>query len=308
MNTIVVFCSGRMRHLWTVFFAALVSFINPALAFAAIDNTAQVTATPPAGADVTDSASESVTVETPNASFLIVKSIPSISTNNGSDSAFPDGGDIVTVQYAVQNNGNVTIDASTLSITDNDPTFNGVAATNSIGAVAFSGTGDTNGDSEINPGETWIYQASYTLAQVDVDNAVQGTPNVSSVLDTASADDLNGTGATFDTGNSTQTATGTISQNAVVALTKVATRDGTTPDDGSGTPYAPGEDIIYRLSVSNNGNVTLSSLTVAETAFTGTGGSPAVVCPVTGDGTIGSLAPGATVVCTATYTVVEGDL
>src|SRR6185436_10594056 len=67
---------------------------------------------------------------------------------------------------------------------------------------------------------------------------------------------------------------------------------------------AAGEQISYSFLVTNTGNVTLAPVSVAETAFTGTGPAPTVVCP-TG---AASLAPAATVTCTATYTATQADV
>jgi uncharacterized repeat protein (TIGR01451 family) len=53
--------------------------------------------------------------------------------------------------------------------------------------------------------------------------------------------------------------------------------------------------------VTNNGNLTVTGLTVTDTAFSGTGTPPVVTCPTT------TLAPGGTTTCTGTYTVTQAD-
>ena len=300
----------RQSRLATVVAVSGIAF--PAIAFAQIDNTASVTASTPDGGTVSANSSETVNVEAVNATFTVAKSIPTISDADGADVANPDGGDTITVQYTLDNTGNVTLDASTVSFTDQNPTFNSQAAANSIGTPSFV-SGDTDGDGNIDPDETWIYQATYTLAQTDVDNAAGVADGVQSVLTTASIDATGGNGAaTFDSGNSTLTANATIVENGSVLLAKIATRDGTTEDDGSVTPYAAGESIQYLLTVTNNGNVTLSSMTVTETAFTNTSGDtltfPSITCTISSDATIASLAPGASETCTATYSILETDL
>lgn len=284
-------------------------------AYAAIDNTGSVTASTPDGGTVSDTSSESVTVATPVREFTLVKSISSISVLNGADAANPDGGDTVTYQYAFANTGNVSLDGTTVSITDPGPTFDGNAATNALSAITEIQTlgvnnGDTDGDGNVDPGETWLYQATYTLDQADVDNSAGVADGVSNTVTTVAADDTGGTPGTLDVGGSTLTAADTIPENGSVSLVKIATRDGTTEDDGSVTAYNAGEDIIYLFTVSNNGNVTLSSLTVSETAFTAPSGAaaPTITCTLSGDATIATLAPGATETCTATYTVQEADL
>jgi len=65
-----------------------------------------------------------------------------------------------------------------------------------------------------------------------------------------------------------------------------------------------GDEIAYSFRVTNTGDVTLTEIDVAETAFTGAGSRPEVVC----DEDSVTLAPGETWTCTATYAVVQADL
>ena len=283
-------------------------------AFAAITNTGSVTASTPSGGTVSDTASESVTVAAPVRSFTVAKSIASISTASGDDVSFPDGGDTVTFNYAVANTGNISITGASVSITDPGPSFIDSGSTAHAGANSLSSisyvSGDSNTNGVIEPTETWIYEATYTLDQADVDYAAGVTNGVTNTITTASATAVSGGSATFDSGASTLTAQASILENAVVSLTKVATRDGTTPDNGSVTPFDPGEPIVYLFTVSNPGNVTLSSMTVSETAFVAPSGAgaPTITCTISSNATIASLAPGESETCTATYTVQEADL
>ena len=64
--------------------------------------------------------------------------------------------------------------------------------------------------------------------------------------------------------------------------------------------------ITYSFVVTNTGNVPLSAVTVAETAFDGENPMSTITCPG-GNGTV-VLAPAAQVTCTATYTLVQADL
>lgn len=63
-----------------------------------------------------------------------------------------------------------------------------------------------------------------------------------------------------------------------------------------------GEKIGYDFTVTNTGNVTMSNLKINETEFSGSGKLSAVECPVT------VLAPGASTVCSATYTTTQADV
>ncbi|MEZ5801496.1 MAG: hypothetical protein R3D29_14820 [Nitratireductor sp.] len=304
---------GLRTTLTSILALALAAGVS-APAFAAITNTGSVTASTPSGGTVSDTASESVTVAAPVRSFTVAKSIASISTASGDDASFPDGGDTVTFNYAVANTGNISITGASVSITDPGPSFidNGSTAhagANSLSSISYV-SGDSNTNGVIEPTETWIYEATYTLDQADVDYAAGVTNGVTNTITTASATAVSGGSATFDSGASTLTAQDTISQNAAINLTKVATRDGTTPDNGSVTPFDPGETITYLFTVANQGNVTLSSMTVSETAFVAPSGAgaPTITCTISSNATIASLAPGESETCTATYTVQEADL
>ncbi|MFJ7275708.1 hypothetical protein ACIQVZ_14745, partial [Kitasatospora sp. NPDC098663] len=70
------------------------------------------------------------------------------------------------------------------------------------------------------------------------------------------------------------------------------------------TVTAAGQTVDYSFLVTNTGNVTLTDVTVNETAFSGTGTPPVITCPPGA----ASLAPGASVTCTAPYTVTQADI
>lgn len=304
-QTTTHFLKGGITH--TAITAALLTAMTGS-AWAQINNTAEVSGSSPRGTVVTDSSTETITLQTPTPTFTIAKSIASVSAGAGNDAANPDDGDIITYEYLVANTGNVSLDGTTLLINDPSPTFNGAAPTNSItGLTLISGDANTNGNIDI--GETFLYRATYTLDQIDVDNAAGISDGVTSTISAASIDSTGTFGAaTFDTANSTLTASTTIAENGSLQLVKLATRDGTNEDDGSVTPYNTGDTVIYRMTVTNNGNVTMASMTVSDTAFDGVGTISAVNCTTSGDATIATLAPGASEVCSATYVIQQGDL
>jgi uncharacterized repeat protein (TIGR01451 family) len=130
----------------------------------------------------------------------------------------------------------------------------------------------------------------------------------------------------------TCTATYTVTQADIDsgALTNTATATGTppagkapisAPDDAivdffaaasvtvlkTATPsviVSAGENVSYSFVVMNTGNVTLSDAVITETAFSGTGPVPVASCPAGA----ASLAPGASVTCTATYAATQADV
>lgn len=66
--------------------------------------------------------------------------------------------------------------------------------------------------------------------------------------------------------------------------------------------YVLDAPVTYSFLVTNTGNVDLTGVAVAETAFSGTGTPPVASCPQT------TLAPGAATTCTATYTLTQADI
>jgi hypothetical protein len=115
------------------------------------------------------------------------------------------------------------------------------------------------------------------------------------------------TQADVDTGSVTNTATGqgTFSGQPVISNTASATITATqtpalTLDKSSGSANfdAPGDTLSYSYLLTNTGNVTLvGPFTVADDRAT-------VTCPATP----AALAPGASITCTATYTVTQADI
>ncbi|MFD0635574.1 DUF7507 domain-containing protein [Catenulispora yoronensis] len=68
------------------------------------------------------------------------------------------------------------------------------------------------------------------------------------------------------------------------------------------TVTAAGQHVVYSFEVSNPGHVTITDLGVTDTAFSGTGSTPVITCPVT------TLAPGGSTTCTASYIVTQADV
>ncbi|QQS48169.1 MAG: DUF11 domain-containing protein [Acidobacteriota bacterium] len=122
------------------------------------------------------------------------------------------------------------------------------------------------------PGAMITCTASYTITQADLD--------AGSVTNTAKAS-ANG----VDSNEDSETVTAT--QTRTISLVKTAT---------PATYDSVGDTISYSYKVTNTGNVTLAGpVTVVDNKAT-------VTCPA------GSLAPGAMITCTASYTITQADL
>jgi len=261
-----------------------------------INNTATVTATPPSGGDITASDTETIILESASPEFTVTKTLDSLSVGNGDDGDAPDGGDVVTYQIAVENTGNQTLNS--LVVADPGPTFGPAndPATGIINAPVLA-SGD-DGDNLLEVGETWIYSYTYTLTQADVDAGAGD--NVYNTADVTALDPNNNT--IDEAPGSTLSVTEPLPLDPSVTFSKIATRDGTTEDDGSLTPYQEGETVTYVFEVQNTGNVTLSGITVSEDSFDGVGAMSSIT-PATA-----TIEPGATATFTATYVIQQGDI
>jgi uncharacterized repeat protein (TIGR01451 family) len=125
------------------------------------------------------------------------------------------------------------------------------------------------------PGATMTCPASYVVTQADVD--------AGSFTNTA-------TGDSNETGPDTGSETITFAQNPSLNVTKT---------ESSAGPYGVGDTITYDIDVLNTGNVTLTGVTVSDPDTT-----VGVCAPVQP----GTLAPGATMTCPASYVVTQADV
>lgn len=187
-----------------------------------------------------------------------------------------------------------------------------------IGTVTVSApdSGDTNGNGQLDPGETWIATAAYTLVQADLDSG--------SLTNTAHAEGTSGA-STIQSGEDSVT----VSFNASPSLSIAKTYSFVTDANNDGKAGA-GDVIRYSYAVTNTGNITMQAVSVFDTtngkdpAFLGGAnpGQPVAVSltsdagAATGDSTDAdnagptwdTLAPGDTITFTADYVVHQADV
>ena len=187
-------------------------------------------------------------------------------------------GDVITYTFTVTNQGNVSL--STIDVVDPLP---------GLSAVTFL-SGDANNDGMLDITETWIYTATYTVTQVDIDfgtitnqaTATGTAPDASTVTDLS--------GSSID--NDDQTIIN-ICQDAAIALIKKGEFN-----DLNGNACADvGETITYTFEVYNVGNVSLTDIMITDPLVTIIGG------PIT-------LEPGMSdlTTFTAMYTITQADI
>ncbi len=226
-----------------------------------------------AGATALSPSDTTITAEDASAT-LTVTARPSLTVVKSADPTTVIGlGAQVTYTFHVVNTGNVTL--SGIGVTDVD--FTG---TGRLSPIACS-------SAPIAPGGSVDCTATYTTTQADVD--------AGSVTNSAIAHGTPPGSSTPVDSPISPPATVTISSSAALALVKTATPQ---------TIIAAGARISYSFLVTNTGTISLSSIAITETTFTGSGAVPTVVCPAAA----ALLAPGAVVTCTATYTATEADV
>ena len=179
-------------------------------------------------------------------------------------------GQALMYTYTVTNTGNTTLRA--LAVT---PT-------------SFSGSGRAPVIScpttTLGIGAQTVCTASYTATQSDLDRG--------SVIDTVVASGTRPGGSTATSSRSTTT---TVVAVLSSALTVKASAD-------RSTVGRSGDLVRYDYTVTNTGTSTLHALAISQVSFGGTRGAPAASCPTR------TLAPSASVVCTATYEATAEDV
>jgi uncharacterized repeat protein (TIGR01451 family) len=233
-----------------------------------ITNTATAHGTPPGSQTPTNSPPDSATVTVPADPKLTVVK----SASPSSPTSFS-AGQLVTYSFLVTNTGNVTL----TDVTIDEGTFTGSGTLSAPVCPA--------GAASMIPGAQITCTATYTVTQADID--------AGSITNDATATGTPPTGPPTTSPPSTVV----IPEPPAPALTVTKTANTT-------NLVAAGQDITYSFLITNTGNVTLTNAHPTEGAFTGTGTLSAPTCPAGA----ASLAPGAQVICTATYTVTQADV
>ena len=188
-------------------------------------------------------------------------------------------GDIIHYTILVDNNGNTSLTGITVS----DPLLSNEAPT--VGIDGFN-IGDTDKDNELDPTETWTYTGSYTITQDDLD--------AGKVDNTATADST-------ETTPVNDSVSVDADQSFILAIDKSATES---------SFDAVGDIIHYTILVDNNGNTSLTGITVSDPLLSNE-------APTLGADNIhnigdidndGELDPTETWTYTGSYTITQDDL
>ncbi|WP_373396608.1 hypothetical protein V8V91_17825 [Algoriphagus halophilus] len=180
-------------------------------------------------------------------------------------------GEVITYTILATNTGNITIE--NVSVTD--PL---------VPALALTG-GDVNNNSILNVGEAWTYTGTYTVTQADID--------AGQISNTAT---LSGTPVAGTLADRTTDITIGVNQNPSWTIAKDLT------NSNPATYSTLGEVLNYDITVTNTGNVSITSLNLFDLK---------TAAPVKSSGdnaNVGVLDVGEAWIYTATYTVTQADL
>jgi uncharacterized repeat protein (TIGR01451 family) len=183
-------------------------------------------------------------------------------------------GEKITYTFTVTNTGNVTI-------ADPQVTDTGFTGHGTLSAVVCP-----TGPVTLAPAQVETCTATYTVVQADIDAG--SISNAATVTGTTPSGDP----------------TTPVTSDPVVVPTNPHPALSLVKSASSQQATAVGQVITYTFAVTNTGNVDITGPTVNEGTFSGHGTLSVVKCP-SGSST---LAPGAEIDCTATYTVVAADL
>lgn len=221
-------------------------------------------------------------------------------------------GDIITYTYTVTNNGNVPINTVTLSETG----FSGTGTTPV--PVFISGTGGAT-PSNLPQGETLTYTVDYAVTASDlltgvVDNqaTVQGLAGsdvagqeISDLSDSENTGDGGAQGSLDeDDSNRTDFPTPTVFNPSIEAVK-------TADISGLSSPVVAGDVIDYTITITNDGDVDLSSISLNDT-LTNADGAASTPTPIfissTSGSPNGSLVVGESATYQFSYTLLQADI
>ena len=217
-----------------------------------------------------DTASAAVPIDY-NPALNVLKTVTSVDGDNQAPFLVDAAGDVISYSITVFNTGNVTL----TGVSVDDPLLSNEDCDGVAGAP-YVNTGFT-----LNVGSSLSCTGSYTVTQADLDNNGGGDGDIDNVV----------TADSNETGPDTDDASVPLLQSSSLSITKDATESSFSK---------LGEVIHYTITVTNTGNVTLHNVDVTDSQVANLVCAPAEP--------VADLAPGASISCTASHTIVQADL
>jgi hypothetical protein len=233
-----------------------------------VTNSALATAQDPDGNDVTDISGTAIDNDTPT-----ITSMPQVPVIALVKTAILSGtgvlGDLITYTFTVENTGNTTL----TNVVVTDPMVGLIITGNPIVSLEVGASSS-------------VITGTYTITQTDIDAGTVTNSAIATAQD-PDGDDVIDTSGTAN-GNDDPTDT-SVTQTSAIALVKNGIISGT------GTL---GDVITYIFTIENTGSTTLTDIVVTD---------PMIIDPIIGSPIV-SLAPGATTIAMATYTITQSDI
>jgi uncharacterized repeat protein (TIGR01451 family) len=202
-------------------------------------------------------------------------------------------GQVVDYSYTVTNTGSVPL--SSITVTDNGPTFGGILGTNPLQGVNCPST-------VLLSDSSMVCTAQYIVSQTDLDNALASNSLSKNVASVAGFPPVGP--PSIDVSDTVQIP---VTPNFALELQKTASA-ATVINGSNSTTVDAGDIITYTYVVTNTGNATLANVAPVDNGptFSGIAGTNAF-SPFNPTSTP-SLAPGASFTFTATYTLSQTDI
>jgi large repetitive protein len=273
----------QVDETWT--YTANVTLTQAMIDAGGLSNTATVSGRTPGGDPIDDVSDDDGTgAGDPTVTNFdrspVIAAVKAAVLNDGGDGR-ADVGDTISYSYVVSNEGNTTLFDFRLTETG----FTGAGAAPTPGLIAGGADLDGQADApDLAVGGSATFAATYTLVQADIDAGTVTNQATATASDPTGApvEDLSGADAADDT--PTETLLG-----SAPAMALIKTADVT----GVSAPPAAGDLITYTLTLENTGNVTISTVAIADTLTDANGGAqaldaaPALVSGDDGDGLLG---------------------
>jgi hypothetical protein len=299
---------------WTfapVMATSFLAFTQPTEAF--ISNSATASGTYGVSTVTSPPDTVDITVVTANPDLSIVKTVSvSATTAFGPEPSITDGGDTITYQYVVKNEGNVTMTGVTP--VDAAPNFgpSQIAGTGSMAAFVPAPV-------TLLPGQTQTFTGVYTLSAADADLAAGQVVAADAVNNTATATGVDPSLGTFTSPGSS--ATTTIAAGPLLQVTKAGSITAKAPGNLDANAEV-GDTITYTYTVFNNGNVPISNVVINDThelalitpatlfteAFISEGAIGSGTTDAAVNGSWDTIQAGATITFTYVHTVTQAEV
>ena len=220
--------------------------------------------------------------------------------SDDTDDVIDRAGDIITYTVSVKNDGNITL----TDVLITDALIADSLDTNDDGKIDVLDItgGDVNSNGLLDVGETWTLSGEYTVTQADMDN--HGN------YDGIDADSINDN-VIRNVAFATSTAGNETASDDILVDTRLTYSPELSVLKQANVESVDevGDKILYTISVSNTGNITLTNVTLEDTLIEDTLDNDAnddgVIDGDDGDGLLGV---GETWIWTGEYTVTQADL